>query len=193
MADGLKWVNVAIAVLGSLAALGALNKMRWGETRPCIAGAMLLIAIGLGAQWIGELRGDWARVADTATFAGILVLLIASQRVPAWFLERWASPVASVIAALALAVVLAWMFSAEAHAADAAPDTQAEAPASVTLTPAQAARCMDEGGCVVVTRLLLTTILEQAQHAVRLAQEAEGARRDAERQCPGGQRVRRGG
>lgn len=102
----LQWLNVGLAMLGSLAAFGALNKMRAGATRPCVIGAVLLIAVGLAGQGLGEFLGQWAAIADTATFGGILALLVASQRIHTWFLERWANPIASLIALVAGAVFL---------------------------------------------------------------------------------------
>lgn len=177
MADALKWFNVGLALLGSLAAFGSLNKMHWRETRPCMIGAMLLTALGLGAQWIGEISGDWARIADTATFGGVLVLLVATQRMPSWALERWANPAASLIAIGVGAAVLLGLLAAPARAADEPRAYQ------YTLTPEDSARCDAEGGCVIVTKGLLVAVLEQAQHAVRLASEHEAARQAAERRC----------
>lgn len=95
-----EWIgrfNIALAILGMMAAFGSLNKMRWRETRPCVMLAMLLIAVGLAGQWAGQVGLGWANFADTATFGGILVLLIASQKVPSWFLERWANPIALLL------------------------------------------------------------------------------------------------
>lgn len=178
MADALKWFNVFLAALGSLAALGALNKMHWRETRPCIAGAMLLIAAGLGAQWLGEIRGDWVRVADTATFGGILVLIIASQKVPSWFLERWANPAASIIAMLVGIVFICAILAVPAQAADARPEPD------YTLSPAAAEACDREGGCMVVTRAFLYELVRVAQAAVAQTQNAEAALAEAQRHCP---------
>lgn len=96
-----EWIgrfNIVLAMLGMMAAFGALNKMRWRETRPCVMLAMLLIAVGLAGQWLGEVGEAWSDFSDTATFGGILVLLIATQKVPSWFLERWANPIALVLA-----------------------------------------------------------------------------------------------
>lgn len=102
-----QWLNLVLALLGSLAAFGVLNKMRAGETRPCMIAAVLLIAIGLAGQWLGIGYDRWLPYVDTALYGGVLALLIASQRVHTWFLERWANPVASIIASIAAAVLLA--------------------------------------------------------------------------------------
>lgn len=119
MGEFLKWFNLALFALASLAAYGALNKMQFGRTRPCIAAAMLLIMVGSAGQWLGDLRGDWIRVADTATAGGILVLILATQYSPSWFLERWKNPVASLIAIAAGAVMLLAILASPARAQDA--------------------------------------------------------------------------
>jgi hypothetical protein len=96
--DDMKWLNLTLALLGSLAAFGSLNKMVWGATRPCIIGATLLIALGLAGQWLSLIHEEWLQYVDTALYGGILALLIASQRNQTWFLERWANPAASAVA-----------------------------------------------------------------------------------------------
>ena len=112
MTETLDWFNVLLAIGGSAAALGSLNKMQFGRTRPCIGLAMLLLAVGLTGQWLGGLRGEWARVADTATFGGVLVLVLATQQVPSWFLERWQKPVVGAVSVLCAAAVLATLLGA---------------------------------------------------------------------------------
>jgi hypothetical protein len=96
--DDMKWLNLTLALLGSLAAFGSLNKMVWGSTRPCIIGATLLIALGLAGQWLSLIHEEWLQYVDTALYGGILALVIASQRNQTWFLERWANPAASAVA-----------------------------------------------------------------------------------------------
>lgn len=97
MAEPIEWMNLVLALLGSLAAFGSLNKMEHGKTRPCIIGATLLIAVGLAGQWLSLAHEQWLQYVDTALYGGVLALLIASQRTPTWFLDRWANPVASLI------------------------------------------------------------------------------------------------
>lgn len=110
--NGLAGLNVVLYALASLAAFGSLNKQRVGSTRPCIIGATLLLALGAAAQALGQVFSQWAHLADTATAGGILVLLIASQRQHTWILERWANPVASVIAlAIGIVCILALLAS----------------------------------------------------------------------------------
>jgi hypothetical protein len=104
--DLMKWVNLITAALGSLAAFGALNKMVWGTTRPCIIGATLLIALGLAGQWLSLWREEWLKYVDTALYGGVLALTIATQRTHTWFLERWANPIASGITLCAAGVFL---------------------------------------------------------------------------------------
>lgn len=105
------WFNVALYLLAFLAALGALNKMKVGSTRPCVIAAMVLLALGLASQALGEIWRAWQPIADTATAGGVLALLIASQRVHTWFLERWANPIASVIAFGGLALFVGSLLS----------------------------------------------------------------------------------
>lgn len=119
MGEFLKWFNLVLFALTSLAAYGALNKMQFGRTQPCVAAAMVLVLVGAAGQWLGDLRGDWLRIADTATAGGMLTLILATQKVPTWFLERWKNPVASIIAILAGAVLLLAIFASPARAQDA--------------------------------------------------------------------------
>lgn len=100
----MKWLNLVLAMLGSLAAFGALNKMHVSSTRPCIIGAFLLIALGLAGQWLSLVHEQWLLYVDAALYGGILALTVASQRHHTWFLERWANPIASAIV-LAVGVV----------------------------------------------------------------------------------------
>ncbi len=109
--DALYWLNLILAALASFAAFGSFQKMQWGTTRPCIIGAVLLIALGTAGQWLGHWFDEWVRVADTALYGGVLALLIASQRQHTWFLERWANPVASAIVAVSGAVFLCMLLS----------------------------------------------------------------------------------
>lgn len=97
MGDSMKWLTLGVAMLGSLAAFGSLEKMKFGATRPCIIGATLLIMLGLAGQWLSLVRAEWLPYVDTALYGGILALLIASQRHHTWFLERWSNPIASAI------------------------------------------------------------------------------------------------
>ena len=115
----MNWLNLVLALLGSLAAFGALNKMKWGTTKPCIIGATLLIALGLAGQWLSLVKEEWLPYVDTALYGGILALLVASQRVHTWFLERFANPIASSIALVAAAVFVGGLLSGCA----AAPET----------------------------------------------------------------------
>jgi hypothetical protein len=180
MAEALKWFNVTLTLLGSLAAFGALNKMRWRETRPCIAGAMLLIAVGLGAQWLGELRGDWARVADTCTFGGFLVLIVATQKVPSWFLERWANPVASVIAILVGLVLLAFIFTGQAQA-QSKPEREPIDCTSLAQLVARVAvyRDVDANRDKVLARILELNAEASAMHRETIAREIRRLWREA--------------
>ena len=107
----MNWLNLVLALLGSLAAFGALNKMKWGTTKPCIIGATLLIALGLAGQWLSLVKEEWLPYVDTALYGGILALLVASQRVHTWFLERFANPIASSIAIVAAAVFVGGLLS----------------------------------------------------------------------------------
>ena len=97
MVDPMKGLNLLLAALGSLAAFGALNKMHVSSTRPCIIGAILLIALGLAGQWLSLLHEEWLMYVDAALYGGVLALIVASQRHHTWFLERWANPIASAI------------------------------------------------------------------------------------------------
>lgn len=114
MGELLKYFNVALAIIGSLVAFGSLNKMS-RTTKPCVAAAVLLICVGLFGQWVGVLKEAWSHYADTATFGGIVVLMLATQRQPTWVLERWANPLASVIAIIAGGAFLMGLFTAAAH------------------------------------------------------------------------------
>lgn len=118
MGDAMKWTNLVLALLASMAAFGALNKMKVGSTKPCIIGAMVLIALGLAGQWLSLVHEEWLPYVDTALYGGVLSLLIASQRVHTWFLERWAHPVASFIAMFVGAVFLLGLLSGCATTAD---------------------------------------------------------------------------
>lgn len=95
--DLMKWLNLLLALLGSLAAFGALNKMHVSSTRPCVIGAFLLIALGLAGQWLSLVHQEWLLYVDAALYGGILALTVSSQRHHTWFLERWANPIASAI------------------------------------------------------------------------------------------------
>jgi uncharacterized membrane protein YedE/YeeE len=112
MVNLLSWVNVLLAALGSLAAFGALNKMQVGRTKPCMALAMLLIAVGLFGETLGAIKDTWEVYLDTALFGGVAALLLATQKVPTWLGERFANPLASIVAGLAAAAVLVGMLSA---------------------------------------------------------------------------------
>lgn len=112
MVDLLTWVNVLLAALGSLAAFGALNKMHVARTKPCMALAMLLIAVGLFGETLGAVKGTWEIYLDTALFGGIAALILATQKVPTWVGERFANPLASIVAAIAAAAVLVGILSA---------------------------------------------------------------------------------
>jgi hypothetical protein len=116
--DPMKWLNLILAALGSLAAFGALNKMHFNTTRPCIIGATLLIALGLAGQWLSLLHEEWLQYVDTALYGGILALLVASQRVHTWFLEKWANPISSAIAVAAGLVFLGGLLTGCAQAAE---------------------------------------------------------------------------
>lgn len=109
--SGIQWLNMLIWGLASAAAFGSLNKQRWGATKPCIIGATLLIALGCAGQALGQWASQWQQIFDTATAGGLLVLLIASQRVHTWFLERWAHPVASALATAVGIVFLVGLLS----------------------------------------------------------------------------------
>lgn len=109
------WLNLIIAAIGSLVAFGALNKMHWGQTRPCIMLATVLIAVGLAGQWLGLWFDQWLMYVDTALYGGILALLLATQRTESWVLERWKNPLASVIGIVA-AIVLLFGFMRSANA-----------------------------------------------------------------------------
>lgn len=99
-------INTFLAVLASAAAFGSLNKMRWRETRPCLMLAMLLIGIGLAGQALGLIKQEWAYYADTALYGGVFALVISSQRVHSWALERWANPIAMSVATVTAALFL---------------------------------------------------------------------------------------
>jgi hypothetical protein len=116
--DDMKWLNLTLALLGSLAAFGSLNKMVWGATRPCIIGATLLIALGLAGQWLSLIHEEWLQYVDTALYGGILALLIASQRNQTWFLERWANPAASAVALWAGVIFMLGLLTGCAQAAE---------------------------------------------------------------------------
>jgi hypothetical protein len=116
--DDMKWLNLTLALLGSLAAFGSLEKMKWGDTRPCIIGSTLLIALGLAGQWLSLIHQEWLQYVDTALYGGILSLVIASQRNQTWFLERWANPAASTIALAAAVVFLGGLLAGCAQAAE---------------------------------------------------------------------------
>jgi hypothetical protein len=116
--DDMKWLNLTLALLGSLAAFGSLNKMVWGSTRPCIIGATLLIALGLAGQWLSLIHEEWLQYVDTALYGGILALLIASQRNQTWFLERWANPAASAVALWAGIIFMLGLLTGCAQAAE---------------------------------------------------------------------------
>lgn len=107
----LVWTNVGMFIAASLVAFGSLNKMRAGHTRPCIIGAVLLLAIGCAAQALGQVSSQWDHIADTLVGGGLLALLIASQRTHSWALERWANPIASVLGLLVGGVFLVWLLS----------------------------------------------------------------------------------
>jgi putative transcriptional regulator len=111
-------INTTLAVVAAAAAFGALNKMKVGETRPCVILAMLLIGLGLAGQALGLLWAQWAFYADTALYGGILALILASQRVHSWFLERWANPAATVIGVVIGALFIVGLLGgcAPAHA-----------------------------------------------------------------------------
>jgi hypothetical protein len=112
MLDLMTWLNVILAAVGSLAAFGALNKMHVGRTKPCMALAMLLISVGLLGETLGALKDTWEIYLDTALFGGITALILATQKVPTWVGERFANPLASIVAGLASATVLVGMLSA---------------------------------------------------------------------------------
>jgi hypothetical protein len=116
--DDMKWLNLTLALLGSLAAFGSLNKMVWGSTRPCIIGATLLIALGLAGQWLSLIHEEWLQYVDTALYGGILALVIASQRNQTWFLERWANPAASAVALWAGVIFMLGLLTSCAQAAE---------------------------------------------------------------------------
>jgi hypothetical protein len=111
MNSAIEWVNVVLFGLAALSALGSLNKMKVGETRPCMIGAVLLIAVGCAAEAIGQFSNQWDAISDTLVAGGLLALLLASQRVHTWFLERFANPIASVICLFSGAVFLGWLLS----------------------------------------------------------------------------------
>lgn len=143
MRHALEWTNVGLFALASLAAFGSLNKMRAGETRPCMIGAVLLIALGCAAQAMGELFEQWAHIADTLVAGGVLGMLIASQRTHTWFLERWANPVASVIATAVGVIFVGWLLSGCA----APPQAVCEPPElHVVMTPAGPLYLLDQAG-----------------------------------------------
>lgn len=112
MVDLLNWVNVLLAALGSLAAFGALNKMQITRTKPCMALAMLLIAVGLFGETLGAIKDTWEIYLDTALFGGISALILATQKVPTWVGERFANPLASIVAGIAAAAVLVGVLGA---------------------------------------------------------------------------------
>ena len=104
-------INTALALLAAIAAFGSLNKMQWGTTRPCMMFAMALIGLGFAGQGLGLIKEEWAFYSDTALYGGVLVLLIAEQREHTWFLERWANPIAMVLAFLVTALFMLGLLS----------------------------------------------------------------------------------
>lgn len=106
MGDPMKWLNLALALLGSLAAFGSLEKQRVGRTKFCVVMATLLIVLGLAGQWLSLYREEWLQYVDTALYCGVLSLVLASQRVPTWSMERWAVPLAMVFAVIGGGVFL---------------------------------------------------------------------------------------
>jgi hypothetical protein len=158
--DPMKWLNLVLALLGSLAAFGALNKMTVGTTKPCIVGAALLIALGLAGQWLSLYRQEWLQYVDTALYGGVLAFLIATQRTHTWFLERYANPVASAILILVGMVFVGGLLTGcaaprplcERWNASLIYDEAGEAVA-VRLSPqqfthlAEVMRALDEGRC----------------------------------------------
>lgn len=131
MGDSMKWLTLLVALLGSLAAFGALNKMEVGKTKPCVIGATLLIALGLAGQWLSLVHAEWLPYVDTALYGGILALLVSSQRVHTWFLERWANPIASAIVVVVGVVFVGGLLSgcAQAPIAPPQPQSASQAPA----------------------------------------------------------------
>jgi hypothetical protein len=122
--DAMKWMNLVLALLGSLAAFASLNKMEHGKTRPCIIGATILIALGLAGQWLSLAHEQWLPFIDTALYGGVLALLIASQRTPTWFLDRWANPIASLISVGVGALFLLGVLGLAGCAAAEAPENR---------------------------------------------------------------------
>jgi len=114
MPDLVATARLALAALVALTALGALNKMHRGTTRPCVAGAMVLVFAGAAGQLAAGLRSEYDEILDLLLLGGIGALLLASQRVPTWWLERVRNPGASVILILVVAIFGAWATSARA-------------------------------------------------------------------------------
>lgn len=124
MGEKLHWLNMVVAGLGSLAAFGSFNKMQWGKTKPCLIIAMLLIAVGLAGQWLQIAQWlfavdaePWLQHVDSALYCGVLALLLSSQRVHEWILERFSNPIATVVGLLGVAVLLVGLLGGcDAHA-----------------------------------------------------------------------------
>lgn len=114
MPDLVEVARLALAALVALTALGALNKMHRGTTRPCVAGAMVLVFAGAAGQLAAGLRSEYDEILDLLLLGGICAFLLASQRVPTWWLERVRNPGASVVLILVAGIFAAWAVSARA-------------------------------------------------------------------------------
>lgn len=124
MDDPIKWLNLVLALVASVAAFGSLNKMQWGVTKPCLIGAMALIVVGMAGQWMSLVHEAWLPFIDTALYCGILGLILASQRVHTWVIERFSNPIATLAALLGGLVLLGGLLTGCTTVPPAPPQAQ---------------------------------------------------------------------
>lgn len=165
--------NFGLWLLASMACFGSLNKMKHNETKPCIIGAMLLMALGCGGNFLAIWYEQWVMYADTAVAGGVLALVLGTQRTESWFMERWRNPIASIVAAAAALVFLFGLVN-PARAQSYDPET-----GSYYVKPETMKICADNGGCVMVTNRWLTQLRADLTEMKKMAERLKRQQADS--------------
>jgi hypothetical protein len=99
-------INVCIALVGAMIALGAVNRMTDSTDRP-IRLAFALVGAGLITYGLGTLFPDtWRHACDTVLLGGIAALIVATRKHTIWLPPEWMPRISYAISAGTMATFL---------------------------------------------------------------------------------------
>jgi hypothetical protein len=84
-----EWVNIIIAIIGALVALGAANRMTASTDGP-IKVAFALVGAGLITYGAGSVfPATWRHACDTVLLGGIVALIVGTRKQTIWLPPSW--------------------------------------------------------------------------------------------------------